>query len=107
MVDGEDVVLGCTSVLDRMANFAEAHSRRELDWVTPGAAFANVVNIGIGGSDLGPVMAYEALRDYSDRASLTFRFVSNIDGTDFFEATRDLDPAETLFIVSSKTFTTH
>ena len=72
---------------------------------TPGKRIRNVVNIGIGGSDLGPVMAYEALRHYSDR-SLTFRFVSNIDGTDFAEAVRDLDPAETLFIVSSKTFTT-
>ena len=70
-----------------------------------GKPIRNVVNIGIGGSDLGPVMAYEALRHYSDR-SLTFRFVSNIDGTDFAEAVRDLDPAETLFIVSSKTFTT-
>src|SRR5438067_8642748 len=70
-----------------------------------GKRIRNIVNIGIGGSDLGPVMAYEALRNYTDR-SLTFRFVSNIDGTDFVEATRDLDPAETLFIVSSKTFTT-
>src|SRR4029077_18491668 len=70
-----------------------------------GKRIRNIVNIGIGGSDLGPVMAYEALRHYADR-SLTFRFVSNIDGTDFVEATRDLDPAETLFIVSSKTFTT-
>ncbi len=70
-----------------------------------GKRIRNVVNIGIGGSDLGPVMAYEALRHYSDR-ELTFRFVSNVDGTDFAEATRDLDPAETLFIVSSKTFTT-
>src|SRR3712207_3491464 len=70
-----------------------------------GRPIRNVVNIGIGGSDLGPVMAYEALRHYTDR-HLTFRFVSNVDGTDFVEATRDLDPAETLFIVSSKTFTT-
>src|SRR4029077_14788673 len=70
-----------------------------------GERIRNVVNIGIGGSDLGPVMAYEALRHYSDRA-MTFRFVSNVDGTDFAEATLDLDPAETLFIVSSKTFTT-
>ncbi len=70
-----------------------------------GKRIRNVVNIGIGGSDLGPVMAYEALRAYSQR-DLTFRFVSNVDGTDFVEATRDLDPAETLFIVSSKTFTT-
>ena len=72
---------------------------------TPASAFATIINIGIGGSDLGPVMAYEALRFYSDR-DLTFRFVSNVDGTDLVEATRDLDPAETLFIVSSKTFTT-
>ena len=71
-----------------------------------GKPIVNIVNIGIGGSDLGPVMAYEALRHYSRRASSTFRFVSNVDGTDFAEATRDLDPAETLFIVSSKTFTT-
>src|SRR6185369_11522217 len=70
-----------------------------------GKRIRNVVNIGIGGSDLGPVMAYEALRAYSDR-SLKFRFVSNVDGTDFAEAVRDLDPAETLFIISSKTFTT-
>ena len=70
-----------------------------------GKRIRNIVNIGIGGSDLGPVMAYEALKHYSDRA-MTFRFVSNVDGTDFVEATRDLDPAETLFIVSSKTFTT-
>src|SRR2546422_8350742 len=70
-----------------------------------GKRIRNVVNIGIGGSDLGPVMAYEALKHYSDRA-ITFRFVSNVDGTDFVEATRDLDPAETLFIISSKTFTT-
>src|SRR4029077_9780868 len=70
-----------------------------------GKRIRNIVNIGIGGSDLGPVMAYEALKHYSDRA-LTCRFVSNVDGTDFVEATRDLDPAETLFIVASKTFTT-
>ena len=70
-----------------------------------GKRIRNVINIGIGGSDLGPVMAYEALRHYSDR-NLTVRFVSNVDGTDFAEATRDLDPAETLFIISSKTFTT-
>src|SRR5436305_7726347 len=79
---------------------------RSGEWVGhTGKRIRNIVNIGIGGSDLGPVMAYEALRHYTDR-SLTFRFVSNIDGTDFVEATRDLDPAETLFIVSSKTFTT-
>jgi glucose-6-phosphate isomerase len=103
-VDGENVVPGVHAVLDRMANFAERI--RDGSWTGhTGRRIRNIVNIGIGGSDLGPVMAYEALRDYSDR-SLTFRFVSNIDGTDFFEATRDLDPAETLFIVSSKTFTT-
>src|SRR5436305_759696 len=73
--------------------------------VHTGQRIRNVINIGIGGSDLGPVMAYEALKHYSDRA-LTFRFISNVDGTDFVEATRDLDPAETLFIISSKTFTT-
>jgi glucose-6-phosphate isomerase len=87
-----------------MANFATRI--RDGSWTGhTGRPIRNIVNIGIGGSDLGPVMAYEALRDYSDR-NLTFRFVSNIDGTDFVEATRDLDPAETLFIVSSKTFTT-
>ncbi len=103
-VDGENVEPGVHDVLDRMADFAERI--RDGSWTGhTGQRIRNVVNIGIGGSDLGPVMAYEALRDYSDR-SLTFRFVSNVDGTDFFEATRDLDPAETLFIVSSKTFTT-
>lgn len=103
-VDGVNVVPGVHAVLDRMADFAERI--RDGRWTGyTGKRIRNIVNIGIGGSDLGPVMAYEALRDYSDR-SLTFRFVSNIDGTDFFEATRDLDPAETLFIVSSKTFTT-
>ncbi|MFN8664861.1 MAG: glucose-6-phosphate isomerase [Thermomicrobiales bacterium] len=104
MVDGENVVPGVHAVLDRMANFATRI--RDGSWTGhTGRPIRNIVNIGIGGSDLGPVMAYEALRDYSDR-NLTFRFVSNIDGTDFVEATRDLDPAETLFIVSSKTFTT-
>lgn len=79
---------------------------RSGDWKGhSGKRICNVINIGIGGSDLGPVMAYEALKHYSDRA-MTFRFVSNVDGTDFSEAVRDLDPAETLFIVSSKTFTT-
>ena len=79
---------------------------RSGDWTGyTGKRIRNVVNIGIGGSDLGPVMAYEALRHYSDR-TMTFRFVSNIDGTDLVEATRDLDPAETLFVISSKTFTT-
>ena len=92
------------AVLDRMAAFAERV--RSGAWTGhTGKRIRNVVNIGIGGSDLGPVMAYEALRHYSER-DLTFRFVSNVDGTDFAEATRDLDPAETLFIVSSKTFTT-
>ncbi len=104
MVDGENVVPGVHAVLDRMAEFAVRI--RDGSWTGhTGRRIRNIVNIGIGGSDLGPVMAYEALRDYSDR-SLTFRFVSNIDGTDFYEATHDLDPAETLFIVSSKTFTT-
>ena len=103
-VDGVNVVPGVHAVLDRMADFAERI--RDGRWTGhTGRRIRNIVNIGIGGSDLGPVMAYEALRDYSDR-SLTFRFVSNIDGTDFFEATHDLDPADTLFIVSSKTFTT-
>jgi glucose-6-phosphate isomerase len=91
-------------VLDKMATFS--NRIRSGEWVGhTGKRIRNIINIGIGGSDLGPVMAYEALRHYTDR-SLTFRFVSNIDGTDFVEATRDLDPAETLFIVSSKTFTT-
>jgi glucose-6-phosphate isomerase len=104
VVDGQDVVADVHGVLDRMEAFADRI--RAGDWMGhTGKRIANVVNIGIGGSDLGPVMAYEALRHYSDR-SLTFRFVSNVDGTDVAEATRDLDPAETLFIVSSKTFTT-
>ena len=104
LVDGENVVPEVHAVLDRMADFA--NRVRGGAWTGhTGKRIRNVVNIGIGGSDLGPVMAYEALRHYSDR-SLTFRFVSNIDGTDFAEAVRDLDPAETLFIVSSKTFTT-
>ncbi len=104
VVDGRDVVPDVHAVLDKMAAFADR--LRSGDWKGhTGKRIRNVVNIGIGGSDLGPVMAYEALRFYSDR-SLTFRFVSNIDGTDFAEATRDLDPAETLFIVASKTFTT-
>ena len=103
-VDGKDVVPEVHEVLDKMAAFAD--QVRSGKWLGhTGKRIRNVVNIGIGGSDLGPVMAYEALRHYSDR-SLTFRFVSNVDGTDFAEATRDLDPAETLFIVSSKTFTT-
>jgi glucose-6-phosphate isomerase len=104
VVEGVDVVAEVHAVLDRMVAFAESvRSGRWLGYT--GKRIANVVNIGIGGSDLGPVMAYEALRFYSDR-SLTVRFVSNVDGTDLVEATRDLDPAETLFIVCSKTFTT-
>jgi glucose-6-phosphate isomerase len=104
VVDGVDVVKQVHEVLGRMAAFAERI--RSGDWRGhTGRPIRNVVNIGIGGSDLGPVMAYEALRHYSDRR-LTVRFVSNVDGTDFIEATRDLDPAETLFIISSKTFTT-
>jgi len=102
--DGQNVVPEVHAVLDKMAAFAER--LRGGDWKgSTGKRIRNVVNIGIGGSDLGPVMAYEALRHYTDRA-MTFRFVSNVDGTDFAEAVRDLDPAETLFIVSSKTFTT-
>ena len=104
IVDGTDVVAQVHEVLDRMAAFAEQIRSGEWKGHT-GRRIRNVVNIGIGGSDLGPVMAYEALRYYSDR-ELTFRFVSNVDSTDLVEATRDLDPAETLFIVSSKTFTT-
>jgi len=104
LVDGVDVVPDVHRVLDQMAGFATRV--RSGDWVGhTGKPIRNVVNIGIGGSDLGPVMAYEALRHYSQR-DLTFRFVSNVDGTDFAEATRDLDPADTLFIISSKTFTT-
>ena len=104
IVDGTDVVAQVHEVLDRMAAFVEQIRSGEWRGHT-GRRIRNVVNIGIGGSDLGPVMAYEALRFYSDR-ELTFRFVSNVDSTDLVEATRDLDPAETLFIVSSKTFTT-
>ena len=104
IVDGKNVVPEVHAVLDRMAAFA--NRIRSGQWKGhSGKLIRNIVNIGIGGSDLGPVMAYEALKYYSDRA-MTFRFVSNVDGTDFVEATRDLDPAETLFIVSSKTFTT-
>jgi glucose-6-phosphate isomerase len=103
-VDGIDVASAVHEVLDRMGEFANRVRAGEWRGHT-GKPIRNVVNIGIGGSDLGPVMAYEALRHYS-RRDLTFRFVSNVDGTDFAEATRDLDPAETLFIVSSKTFTT-
>jgi glucose-6-phosphate isomerase len=104
LVDGEDVVPGVHEVLDRMAAFSRRVRSGEWKGHT-GKRIRNVINIGIGGSDLGPVMAYEALKHYSDR-SMTFRFVSNVDGTDFAEAVIDLDPAETLFIVSSKTFTT-
>jgi glucose-6-phosphate isomerase len=104
LVDGENVVPQIHAVLDRMSDFATR--LRSGAWKGhSGKRIRNVVNIGIGGSDLGPVMAYEALKHYSERA-MTFRFVSNVDGTDFVEAVRDLDPAETLFIVSSKTFTT-
>jgi glucose-6-phosphate isomerase len=102
--DGENVVPGVHAVLDRMGDFVDRVRSGAWKGHT-GKRIRNVVNIGIGGSDLGPVMAYEALRHFSDR-SMTFRFVSNIDGTDFAEAVIDLDPAETLFIVSSKTFTT-
>ncbi len=103
-VDGANVVPEVHAVLDKMADFAERVRSGAWTGYT-GQRIRNVVNIGIGGSDLGPVMAYEALRYYSAR-DMTFRFVSNVDGTDFAEATRDLDPAETLFIISSKTFTT-
>jgi len=104
VVDGEDVVPKVHAVLDKMADFSDRVRSGAWKGHT-GKRIRNVVNIGIGGSDLGPVMAYEALKAYSERA-MTFRFVSNIDGTDFAEAVRDLDPPETLFIVSSKTFTT-
>ncbi|MGN6699133.1 MAG: glucose-6-phosphate isomerase, partial [Thermomicrobiales bacterium] len=104
MVDGENVVPQVHEVLDRMANFADRVRSGAWTGYT-GKRIRAVINIGIGGSDLGPVMAYEALKHYSDR-DLACRFVSNVDGTDFAEATRDLDPAETLFIISSKTFTT-
>jgi glucose-6-phosphate isomerase len=104
LVDGKNVVPEVHAVLDRMADFSERVRSGAWKGHT-GERIRNVVNIGIGGSDLGPVMAYEALKHYSQR-DLTFRFVSNIDGTDFAEAVQDLDPAETLFIISSKTFTT-
>jgi glucose-6-phosphate isomerase len=103
-VDGDDVVPKVHAVLDQMAEFS-ARIRTGAWKGHTGKRIRNIINIGIGGSDLGPVMAYEAMRHYSDR-DLTVRFVSNVDGTDFAEATRDLDPAETLFIISSKTFTT-
>ncbi len=104
VVDGQDVVADVHRVLDSMSVFSDAVRSGEWTGAT-GRRIRNVVNIGIGGSDLGPAMAYEALRDYSDR-SMTFRFVSNVDGADLYEAVRDLDQAETLFIVSSKTFGT-
>ena len=104
LVDGKNVVPDVHAVLDKMTDFSNQVRSGAWKGYT-GKRIRNIINIGIGGSDLGPVMAYEALKAYSD-PTLTFRFVSNIDGTDFAEATRDLDPAETLFIVSSKTFTT-
>ena len=104
IVDGENVVPQVHAVLDRMAAFSDRVRSGEWKGFT-GKPIRNVINVGIGGSDLGPVMAYEALKHYSDR-NITFRFVSNVDGTDFAEAVRDLDPAETLFLISSKTFTT-
>ncbi|MEU7396007.1 glucose-6-phosphate isomerase, partial [Streptomyces albogriseolus] len=103
-VDGENVVPAVHAVLDRMADFARRVRSGEWTGHT-GRRIRNVVNIGIGGSDLGPAMAYEALRAYTAR-DMTFRFVSNVDGADLHEAVRDLDPAETLFVVASKTFTT-
>jgi glucose-6-phosphate isomerase len=104
IVDGKNVVPEVHAVLDKMSHFSARVRNGEWRGHT-GKRIKGVVNVGIGGSDLGPVMAYEALRAYTDR-SMTFRFVSNVDGTDFVEAVRDLDPAETLFIISSKTFTT-
>ncbi|MFZ4387108.1 MAG: glucose-6-phosphate isomerase, partial [Chthoniobacterales bacterium] len=103
-VDDVNVVPEVHKVLEAMGAFADRIRSGEWKGFT-GKKIKSVINVGIGGSDLGPVMAYEALRHYSDR-SLTFRFVSNVDGTDFVEAVRDLDPSETLFIISSKTFTT-
>ncbi len=104
VVDGENVVPQVHAVLDKMADFSNRVRSGAWKGYTD-KRIRNVINVGIGGSDLGPVMAYEALKHYSDR-SMTFRFVSNVDGTDFAEAVHDLDPAETLFIISSKTFTT-
>src|SRR5207302_1731606 len=104
VVDGVNVVPGVHAVLDKMAGFAQRI--RTGDWVGhTGKPIRNVINIGIGGSDLGPHMAYDALRDYS-RRDMTFGFVSNVDGIDFYETTYGLDPQETLFVISSKTFTT-
>jgi glucose-6-phosphate isomerase len=104
VVDGENVVPQVHAVLDKMADFSNRVRSGAWKGYT-GKRIRNVINVGIGGSDLGPVMAYEALKHYSER-TMTFRFVSNVDSTDFAEAVRDLDPAETLFIISSKTFTT-
>jgi len=104
IVDSENVVPEVHAVLDRMSNFSNRIRSGEWKGYT-GKPIRNVINVGIGGSDLGPVMAYETLKHYSER-SMTFRFVSNVDGSDFVEAVQDLDPAETLFIISSKTFTT-
>jgi glucose-6-phosphate isomerase len=104
VVDGENVVPQVHAVLDKMTRFSNRVRSGEWKGHT-GKRIRNVINVGIGGSDLGPVMAYEALKHYSERA-MTFRFVSNVDGTDFAEAVQDLDPSETLFIISSKTFTT-
>ncbi len=104
LMDGKNVVPEVHAVLDKMADFSNRVRSGEWKGFT-GKRIKNIINVGIGGSDLGPVMAYEALKHYSER-SLTFRFVSNVDGIDFVEATHDLDPAETLFIISSKTFTT-
>jgi len=104
VVDGVDVVPEVHAVLDRMVAFSDQVRSGQWRGHT-GKRIRNVINIGIGGSDLGPVMAYEALRHYSQR-DMTFRFVSNVDGTDFAEATRDLAAEETLFIICSKTFTT-
>src|SRR5690349_23971436 len=104
VVDGDNVVPEVHAVLDKMADFSTRVRSGAWKGHT-GKPIRNVINIGIGGSDLGPVMAYEALKHYSERA-MTFRFVSNVDGTDFVEAVQDLAPAETLFIISSKTFTT-
>ncbi len=104
LVDGEDVMPKVNEVLEKMRNFSDSVRKGEFKSYT-GKKFKNVVNIGIGGSDLGPVASYEALKPFADRG-LTMRFLSNIDGSHFFETTRDLDPSETLFIVSSKSFTT-
>src|ERR1700689_1677612 len=104
LVDSKNVVPEVHAVLDKMANFTDRV--RGGQWLgATGKKIKNVINVGIGGSDLGPVMAYEALRHYS-RPDMTFRFVSNIDGSDMAEALQGLDPAETLFVISSKTFTT-